>query len=211
MVRLDFYGSISLIWISDDPDDPVPRIMHTLSLLLAPELICLASQPMVRGGVLEASSPPSSSSPSFLLTKNSPMFNSNSATITGNISQVSHARIAVYSVLDEMAKTTHGSEMDVDDGLPEMEPPVVPAEWANYVVELEGREWLFELLSGSLNNGNGRASKGKSRASNKRRTSALSSKEETRSLIIVRTHTLLRQWQVSRRRLLLCPHCEEDI
>lgn len=103
-----------------------------------------------------------------------------------------------------------------DDDIPEKQALVVPKEWANYIVELEGREWLFELLSGNSdnaapqNNGRTRSKSSKSRATHEASTTApdLSSTDGARNVIISRTHTLLRQWQLTRRKVILCPHCE---
>ncbi|KAJ3882214.1 hypothetical protein F5051DRAFT_394840 [Lentinula edodes] len=190
----------------DGDEDYIPRIMHTLSSLLAPELICLASQPMVRGGVPSISSL-SSRNHSFAFAGTSPIFSSESlfgealrTTITGNIFEVARARIAVYKALDEMSlqpkKLDSSSAIDVD--ITKKEPLIVPQEWSDYVLELEGREWLFEL-SDSMS------------TSKRREKRFASSKDKTRETVLTRTHNFLRHWQAHRRSMMLCPTCRFDI
>ncbi|KAJ3812944.1 hypothetical protein F5876DRAFT_74339 [Lentinula aff. lateritia] len=190
----------------DDEEDYIPRIMHTLSSLLAPELICLASQPMVRGGVPSISSP-ASRNHSFAFAGTSPIFSSESlfgealrTTITGNISEVARARIAVYKALDEMSlqpkKPDSSSAIDVD--ITKKEPLIVPQEWSEYVFELEGREWLFELYDSAS-------------TSKRREKRFVSSKDKIRETVLTRTHNFLRFWQAHRRTMMLCPTCKFDI
>ncbi|KAJ3887939.1 hypothetical protein GG344DRAFT_80255 [Lentinula edodes] len=189
-----------------DDEDYIPRIMHTLSSLLAPELICLASQPMVRGGVPSISSL-SSRNHSFAFAGTSPIFSSESlfgealrTTITGNISEVARARIAVYKALDEMSlqpkKLDSSSAIDVD--ITKKVPLIVPQEWSEYVLELEGREWLFELSDSAS-------------TSKRREKRFASSKDKIRETVLTRTHNFLRHWQAHRRTTMLCPTCRFDI
>ncbi|KAJ3791703.1 hypothetical protein GGU11DRAFT_84767 [Lentinula aff. detonsa] len=183
---------------NDENEEHIPRIMYSLSLLLAPELICLASQPLVRGGVYPISSLSSRTPNSFTLAGTSPIFSPLSpfgravqTTITGNISQVTHARIMVYNALDRMSlqqqELGSGPEMNI----------IIQEEWADYIVELEGREWLFEL-SDSAN-------------TTTKKDKPASSRDETRKMVLTRTHSLLRLWQAHRRTVLLCPSCKSDI
>ncbi|KAJ3784945.1 hypothetical protein GGU10DRAFT_399762 [Lentinula aff. detonsa] len=181
----------------DENEEHIPRIMYSLSLLLAPELICLASQPLVRGGVYPISL--SSRTPNyFTLAGTSPIFSPLSpfgravqTTITGNISQVTHARIMVYNALDRMSL----QQQELGSG-PETN-MIIQEEWADYIVELEGREWLFEL-SDSAN-------------TTTKKDKPASSRDETRKMVLTRTHSLLRLWQAHRRTVLLCPSCKSDI
>ncbi|KAJ3978587.1 hypothetical protein F5890DRAFT_75526 [Lentinula detonsa] len=183
---------------NDENEGYIPRIMYSLSLLLAPELLCLASQPLVRGGVYPISSLSSRTSNSFTFAGTSPIFSPLSpfgravqTTITGNISQVSHARITVYNALDRMSlqqqELGSGPEMNI----------VIQEEWADYIVELEGREWLFEL-SDSAN-------------TTTKKDKPASSRDKIRKMVLTRTHSLLRLWQAHRRTVLLCPSCKSDI
>ncbi|KAJ3920537.1 hypothetical protein F5877DRAFT_77037 [Lentinula edodes] len=190
----------------DDEEDYIPRIMHTLSSLLAPELICLASQPMVRGGVPSISSL-SSRNHSLAFAGTSPIFSSESlfgealrTTITGNISEVARARIAVYKALDEMSLQPKkpGSSSAIDVDITKKEPLIVPQEWSEYVSELEGREWLFELFDSAS-------------TSKQREKRFVSSKDKIRETVLTRTHNFLRHWQAHRRTMMLCPTCKFDI
>ncbi|KAJ4001902.1 hypothetical protein F5050DRAFT_993034 [Lentinula boryana] len=181
---------------NDESEEHIPRIMYSLSLLLAPELLCLASQPLVRGGVYPISSP-SRTPNSFTFAGTSPIFSPLSpfgravqTTITGNISQVNHARITVYNALDRMSlqqqELGSGPETNI----------IIQEEWADYIVELEGREWLFELSDS---------------ANTTKKDKPVSSRDKIRKMVLTHTHSLLRLWQAHRRSVLLCPSCKTDI
>ncbi|KAF5392715.1 hypothetical protein D9757_001046 [Collybiopsis confluens] len=211
-----------------DEDEDLLKIMHCLAQLKAPEFVCLASQPMIRGGVppLPASSAFSFSDSLLSIAGSTPVLNSDppfgsvvQTTITGNISLVSWARIRLYSVLDGMLQKlqkTEGTSMQADADV-----LAIPEEWTNYVVELEGRGWLFECLYDSSNvngaspsqsNGSGTRSKSRgNRSMNGESPSFSSSKEMIRQKILGRTYRLLGNWQSHRRKSLTCPSCYTKI
>lgn len=195
-------------------DDSIPQIMYSLSLLLAPEIICLASQPMIRGGVPPI--PSSSSLPSDFpaLARTSPIFSADSSfgkalqtTITGNVSQVTRARIAVYKALDKLLQAREDIE-DPESG-PLDQALVVPTNWADYIVEVEGREWLFKLsYYPTPTTAPQRESRNLLRKCN---TSTSLSKSEIRKTIIDGTMKLMHHWQLARRNIEICPNCRSCI
>ncbi|KAJ3771790.1 hypothetical protein FB446DRAFT_84276 [Lentinula raphanica] len=182
---------------NDDDEDHVPKILYSLSSLCAPELVCLASQPLVRGG-LPPISLPARSTDSLEFVGTSPILGSMCPfgralqnTVTGNISRVAQARIMIYETLDKMSLSS-GNVV-----LPDM---VMEDDWADHVVELEGRDWFFELFDDSANPSN-----------RKEQIRFTDSREKIRQMVLSRTQNLLRLWQARRRTMMLCPSCKSDI
>ncbi|KAJ3966413.1 hypothetical protein EV361DRAFT_954102 [Lentinula raphanica] len=180
-----------------DEEDHIPRILYSLSSLRAPELVCLASQPLVRGG-LPPISLPARFTDSLAFVGTSPILGSMCPlgralqnTVTGNIARVAEARIMIYETLDKMSLSSG------DVALPDM---VVEDDWADHVVELEGRDWFFELFNDSANPSNRKA-----------QIHFTDSREKIRQMVLSRTQNLLRLWQARRQTVMLCPSCKSDI